>query len=227
MLVETTPAQARAVRASVATLERYIRGPVTLAVLRRYAFWHALQQTLPGAAATLAAEHREQDELAQRFAALLRGLDAGTLQVLPWREATEGPAVLRLGVVPAGAIGAGTLGFPILAVIAVGAAAVGAWVLLDAWLAARKLEANTDALRAKTQAEVTRAVTQLSATDPMGARQLANALTAANRAAANVQPGILERIGETVDKITETVSDNSSWLLALAAVWLFGRRRHA
>lgn len=228
-VIAATPSERAELGAARDALERFVRGQVALAVVQRWALWDSLRRNLGAALQGLAgpellAANAEQDQRARQLAMLVRGLDSGQLELAAWAEPLEhGRGPLRLAVVQAGTLGL----FPILPVIVIaGAAAIagGAFVLADAWTEARKLEAEATATRAKTAAQITARVTQLAATDPQGAAQLAGALTAANQAANAAQPSLLDRLTGAVRGVLPS-SPDLGWIGWAALAWLLLRRR--
>lgn len=226
-------------------LERAVKGPVSLAIAQRYAFWARLGPSCFGTNAqscvspATAAANRAADIDARYFAMAVRGLDTGQLQLAVWLESTEQSGVLHMGIVKAGTLQAGmgqwqAAVLPLVAYAVRGAIAVGTWVVVDAWAKSQQAKSDADKLRAQTAAEVASAVTKLSASSPQKAQQLAATLKQATDAANNVQPGFLDqlssaasgamqRIGEAATGVGQEVG---AWLpLALLAVYALSRRR--
>ena len=191
-----------------------------MAVLRRYAYWQVLRDVrIPGVDV---GAQEELDRAAVTFARVVHALNAGAFQLAAWSDER---GKLTLGVVQRGGKDSELGLWPLIPlVVAGGAAAYGGWILVDAWLAVRALEARTDAARAQAQVAATAAVA--AAPNAEAAAKIADALERANRAAANVQPGLLDRLAGAAGAISQTVKDSSGTaLLVLAGLWLWSRRR--
>lgn len=238
-VVAASAEQLAAMRRDASEFQAYALGPVSTAVLRRYAFWRELvsprsvganSQTITDAlqAAGIVSvihENDQADDAAVKFAQAVKLLNAGALELA--HHTDERGQVLQLGVVRAGSIPTTLQLWPIVPVIVVGAALYGAFVLFDAWLSMRTLEAQSDQLRAKTQAAVSDAVTRAGAQSPQAASMLADALERANNAAAGVQPGLLDRLAGAVSDVGSGIRDSSGLLLLVGAAWLWSRRKRA
>jgi hypothetical protein len=209
-----------------AAFQAYAVGDVCAAVLSRYAHWQVLRlATFPSSGAlptNIVSENELADANAVKFAKLLAGLNAGQLEIAH-RMNDEGGSLV-LGIVRAGSIPHSLALWPIVPVIVVGAVLYGAWVLADAWLSMRTLEAQSDSLRAKTQAAVSDAVARAGAQSPQAAAMLADALERANNAASGVQPGLLDKLAGAVADVGTGIRDSSGLLLLLGAAWLWSRR---
>jgi hypothetical protein len=220
--------------------QAYALGPCASAVLARYAFWQELTQyrNVGAADATLSAalqsagivaliqEHEAQNAAAVKFAQVVAALNRKQLELAHWSSDEQNDGALTLGIVRAGSIPT-ELGWAFVPVIVIGVAAVGLWVVVNAWLSVRQLEAQNDALRAKTQAAVSNAVASVGVKDPQAARMLADALERANAAASGVQPGMLDKLAGAVGDAGRGLQDNATLLLLLGAAWAFSRRRAA
>jgi len=225
------PQQLVQVRAGAAELERAMTGEVALAVARRWAFARSLERSATAAGVSLALlspavarANAEADQHARAWAAMLAGLRTGALVLLPWSQRTEaGLGPVHYGVARAGALGVWQL-VPALIVGAAAALASAGWLLSNAWLSARAVQAEADKIRAQTAAAVSGAITEAAKTSPAAAAQLAQALDQANRAAAGAQPSILNSLAGAVDATAFTVRESGPWLV-LAGLYLLGRRR--
>jgi len=183
-------------------LQWWIQNPVATSVAQRRVQYASLAASLGPHFATvvgpeLVAAHARAAKRESAFGGVVRGLESGALQIVPWFDsAADATSMERahLGVARAGS----QLGLWPLAVVAligvVVVAGVGIWVLADTYLETQKIKADADALRAQTAAKVTSAVTALSATNPAAAVQLSNALTAANRAAQAAPPTVWQQL---------------------------------
>lgn len=210
-------------------VEWYLRDPVASAVMGRRAFYEQLARSL-GSYTTavigpdLIAQHAQCVPGENELAAVLRGLSAGQMQLVPWwsneRAAAAGDvSEAQLAVARAGAGGMGL--FPLAAIAIVGLVTVvagGIWVLADLYFTAQETAAKADLVRAETAKRVTEAVAKVSATDPQAGVQLAAALTSANQAAQGAQPSMFERIGSAVG------GGASLGGLLLLGYWLLKRR---
>lgn len=226
-IIPATAEQRAEIGAARDALERYVRGAVTNAIVQRWAFWRSLEQSgAARAAAPLAGAHAAADEDARRFAGLLRGLNTGALELVPWAEPREqGYGTIRLGVARTGALGLFQL-VPVLIIAAAAAVASGVFVLADLWLEARKLEAEASNLRAKTAAQITSTVAQVAQQDPHSAAALADALARANQAATAARPSLLDQLVGAIGTALPS-SSGLGWLGWAALAWLFLRRRSA
>lgn len=228
-------------QASAGELQRYVQGTAALAIARRAAFWDALRreatrmlgadaemamQTIAGA--ELYARNLQADRDAATFAELVSGLTAGRYQLAPWVEADGRDVATHFGVVRAGQLGLWPL-VPVLIIAAGAAALAGAWVLADLYLQSRKLEAEADQTRAQTASRITAAVTQLSASDPQAAAQLATALSQANAAANAAQPSWLDRLVQGAKDVVAgaATSGFGGVAVALGLLWLLSKRGRA
>lgn len=239
-VVAASADQLERMRSDADAFEAYVRGAVSAAVLQRHAFWSelvsprdvgamraVLTAALESAGITrLAQENEQANANAVKFARVVAGLNAGQFEVAH-RMADEKSDALTLGIVRAGSIPHSLQLWPLVPVIVVGAVLYGAWVLVDAWLSMRTLEAQSDALRAKTQAAVSDAVARVGAQDPQAAAALAEALERANNAAAGVHPGLLDKLAGAVADVGAGVRDSSGLLLAFGLAWLWSRRKKA
>lgn len=211
---------------AVEGLQWYVQNPVATSVAQRRVLYASLAATLGPHLQTvlgpeLIAAHARAAKREGAFAGIVRGLDAGTLQIVPWFESPADATAIEkahLGIARAGS----QLGLWPLAIVAlVGAVVVaGFWVLADTYLETEQIKANADALRAQTAAKITSAVTALSATNPAAATQLAASLTAANRAAAAAPPTVWQQIAGAVSNATGTA-------LLLGLLWYAYRNRSA
>ncbi len=221
--------QLAAMRRDASDFQAYVLGRAATAVLARYAFWEVLYLgASPGDAglADVTAQNLAADVAARSFAKVVAGLNDGSLELVHSTESEQG-SQLTLGVMRANAVPKSLGMWPIVPIIIIGAAAYGGWVLVNAWLSVRKLEAENDALRARTAAAVSAAVVRVGATDPQAAAQLADALERANNAASNVQPGLLDKLAGAVGDVGKGVRDSAGIFLLLGAAWLWSRRRAA
>jgi hypothetical protein len=223
-VIAASAEQLAAMRRNAAEFQAYALGPVANAVLGRYAFYEAICKTHPHVLPpALQADNATADVAAVRFAQAGQGLDSGKLELAHHTESEQG-GELTLGIVVAGSVPSSLELWPLVGVIVVGAALVGTWLLVDAWLSVRALESQSDALRAKTAAAVTDAIARAN---PADAQAIASALERANNAANNVQPGLLDRLASAAGDVTTAVRDSSWLLLALGGYWLWSRRRRA
>lgn len=223
-VVAASADQLAAMRRDASDFQAYVLGPVTRSVLGRYAFCQSLEALRESIPANLLAEHDQANANAVTFARTVRGLNADALELAHHMDDEQG-SVLTLGIVRKGAIPTTLSLWPIVPVIVIGAAAYGVWVLLDAWLSVRTLEAQNDALRAKTTAAVTAAIA--AAPSPAAAEAMADALERANNAANNVQPGLLDKLAGAASEVGKSVRDSSALLLLVGAAWLWSRRKAA
>ncbi|MGV1080695.1 MAG: hypothetical protein ACOYD1_12760 [Candidatus Nanopelagicales bacterium] len=233
-VVAASADQLAAMRRDADSFQAYALGPASAAVLARYAFWQELAPVTTyqaGAAELVGADvvsaNHAADDAAVKFAQAVAGLNSGALELAHHLDAEQNGGPLTLGIVRAGTIPK-TLGmWPLVPVIVVGAALYGGWLLVNAWLSVRAIEAQNDALRAKTSAVVTDAIARAGAQNPAAARALADAFERANNAAQNVQPGLLDKLAGIGSNVAEGLLDNSTLLLLLGGAWLWSRRKAA
>lgn len=207
-------------------LQWWIQNPVATSVAQRRVQYASLAASLGPHFATvvgpeLVAAHARAAKRESAFGGVVRGLEGGTLQIVPWFDSAASATSMEnahLGVARAGS----QLGlFPLAVVALIGVvvvAGVGIWVLADTYLETQKIKADADALRAQTAAKVTSAVTALSATNPAAAVQLSNALTAANRAAQAAPPTVWQQIGSAASSVAGTA-------ILLGLLWYAYRNR--
>lgn len=220
--------QLAAMRRDADAFQAYALGPCASAVLARYAFYESICKSAPQSLSqALIDENAAADAAAVKFAQAVAALNTGKLELAHWSAQEQNAGALTLGVVRAGSIPRELGLWPIVPVIVIGVAAVGVWLVVNAWLSVRQLEAQSDALRAKTQAAVSLAVTQAGARDPAAATVIAAALERANAAASGVQPGLLDKLAGAVGDVGGGLRDNATLLLVLGAAWAFSRRRAA
>lgn len=230
-IVAASAEQLAAMRRDASEFQAYALGPASRAVLARYAFFLELRRaTLAGGAhlpidPSVTAENLAADDAAVKFAQGVAGLNDGTLELAHWSDSEQPGAALTLGIVRAGSIPHTLAMWPIVPVIVIGVAAYGTWLLVNAWLSVRTLEAQSDALRVKTAAAVTDAVARAGAQSPQAAAMLADALERANNAANNVQPGVLDALARGVSSVGGAVRDSGWLLLLLGGAWLYSRRK--
>lgn len=220
-LVPASSEQLEELRASAAAFESFVRGAATAAVLRRYAWWSELRSEGRALGIDVAAQD-DADRQAVAFAQVVRGLDHAELELVGWQGER---GALTLGVVRRGTV-PGALGlWPLVSVVVVGAVLTAAWVLVDAWLSARTIEAKSDALRAQAQAQATAAIA--AAPDADAADKLARALERANRAAAGVQPSLLDKLAGYAASATDVVGGGlgGGGLLILFGLWYWSQRK--
>lgn len=207
-------------------VEWFISDPVADSIVKRRAFYAALASSLGPyfnavVPPTLVALHADAARAEAELAAVVAGLQAGRLQLVPtWesqRDIAQGFETARLGVARVGS----QLGLWPLAVIGViGVVAVvagGAWVLADLYFSAQETAAKADLAKQQTMIQVTDAVRQLNQTNPQAAAALANALQAANQAALQANASTWQQIGQTARDTTPLIA------LVLLAMW--ARRR--
>jgi hypothetical protein len=215
-----SPAELSQLQAGVQQLEAYMRGQVARVIAARYAFWQALRaqasqsllEQLVGP--ELVTLNAQADHNAAEFGKLLRGLDSGELKLAAWTQQSESGATspLQLGIVRQGTdpgqLGQWQLLAPIIVRTALQATvAVGSWVLANAWLTSKQLEAQADKVKADTASKITAAVSSVAKQDPAAARALADALGKANDAANSATPGLLDQIGGALRDVTQTMHD--------------------
>lgn len=211
---------------AVQGLQWWTTNPVATAVAQRRVFYSSMAAALgPQLNAVvgpqLIGEHAQATKREAAFANIVRGLDGGTLQIVPWYDSAAATANVEnahLGVARVGS----QLGLWPLAVVAlvgvVVVAGVGIWLLADMYLETEKLKADADSLRARTAAKVTDAVTKLSTTNPAAATQLAGALANANRAVQAAPPTVWQQIGGAVSNATSSA-------ILLGLLWYAYKRR--
>jgi len=210
-------------------LQWWVTTPVATSVAQRRALYSSLAASLGPHFATvvgpeLVAAHARAAKRESAFAGVVRGLESGALQIVPWFDsAADATSMERahLGVARAGQVNLGLWPLAVVALIGVVVAAgVGIWVLADTYLETQKIKADADALRAQTAAKVTSAVTALSATNPAAAVQLSNALTAANRAAQAAPPTVWQQLSGAVSSAAGTA-------VLLGLLWYAYRNRRS
>lgn len=205
-ILPANPAQIAQLRAGAASFEQYA-GQVSRVVAARWAYWNTLKReaarygvNVAGVVgAELATAHDQADVAAGQWAGMVRQLDVGRAQLAAWTVPGElDGGQLRLGVVVAGSIPTNLSLWPIVPIIvyAAGAAiSVGTWLLADAWLGARKIEAETARLQAQTQAKITQAVAAAAAQGgPDAAATVADAIAKANASAQQPTASIFDQI---------------------------------
>lgn len=216
-----TPAEIVSLRSATATFQQYASA-VSRAVAARFAYWESLVDTAADFAvdpadiigAELTQRNVAANEVARKWALVVRALDAGEAQLAAWSE-TEGGS-LHLGVVRRDTL---TLqGWPLVPLIVVGALSVGAWMIADAWLTARTIEADALLLRSQTEAAASKAVVEASRTNPQAAAVLADALKRASSQASQPASSVFDRLLGASGQSTVGIG------LILAALWLLSRK---
>lgn len=244
-IIAATPQQVEAMRANASAFYSYAQ-QVTRAVTARWAFWNTItriansygytpEQLLqmgaaagafsPETAARIANDNAAADNTAKSWARAIGALDAGQAELAAWSDDKQ----LNLGVVVKGTLPRPLEMWPILPII-VGAAAiaagVGAWLLIDAWLDARTIEAGTARVHAETQKAITDAVAAMGAKmGPQAAALLADALAKANAAAQQPPSGIMDQLRQMAGGAIQTVTEHtgavaSGGLLILLGLYL-------
>lgn len=209
-MMPATPQQIVELRRASTQFEAYA-SQVSRAVVGRYLFWASLKQDTARAGVSaaqlvgpeLAQVHERADAAARQWATVIRSLDTGRAQLAGWTVPGEaGPQALRLGVVVAGTLPTSLSLFPLVPIIVyavAGGLAVGTWLLTDAWLDARKLEAETGLIVATTRSKISATIAAIAATNPAAAAAVADAVVKANASAGAPQTkGILDKLADLV-----------------------------
>lgn len=236
--VSATPAQAQELQRQAAAFQQYA-GRVSAAVARRYAFFRTLAEdaarnsvslsdALP---ASLITANDTATRNAVRWATAVVALDRRTAELAAWTP--DNGATIKLGVVVAGSIPRSLSAWPIIPILYYGAgaiAAVGVWLLGDAWLDARNIEAEAVRVHAETQAAVTAAIAKASAVNPAYGQMVADSIAKANAATKAPPQGVLASLAESIATATEAGASMvkaggglGGFALLLAALYLGSR----
>lgn len=244
-IIAATPDQVAAMRANAQAFYDYAQ-QVSRAVTARWAYWNTLtriansygytpeQLLLMGASAgaydqktatRIANDNAGADNNAKSWARAVMALDSGRAELATWTDDKQ----LHLGAVVKGTLPRPLELWPLLPII-VGAgliaAGVGTWLLVDAWLDARTIEAEAARTHAETQKAATDAVAAIGAKmGPEAAKLLADAIAKANGAAQQPPQGILSQLAsmaggalQTVQQASTGLADNT--LLILVGLYL-------
>lgn len=143
------------------------------------------------------------NKTAQLWAQTMRALELGQAELCA--NSPDGGRTLLLGVVRTGTLPATLQAWPIVPLVVLAVAAVGTWLLVDAWLTARTIEAEASKLHAQNQAAVTAAIAR--AKTPADAKVLADAFAKANASVKAPSGGILDRIAQGIGDAFEAAGD--------------------
>lgn len=239
-VIAATPQQVQQLRAAAQAFEDYAGG-VSRAVAVRYAYWATLKSEAARfgvnpaqiLGAQLALEHEAADAHARQWATAVRALDSGRAQLAAW---TMGEGPLRLGVVQTGTLPIQIGVWPIVPIIvyAVGAAAaVGTWLLADAWVTAKQTEAESLKLQTETQARITKAVIDMAQyVSPDAATSLSEAIARANQSAQQPTNSIFDQLANAIGGAGDAQKialggTLGIGVLFLAWLWFQNRNRRA
>lgn len=228
-----TAAQAAAMASDAQAFQTYA-GTVNAAVVRRWLWWQTMRgersavavlvRAAPAGLDALVNANAAADSTAQKWAQVMVGLERGELELCDHSQ-DEGNT-LTLGVVQAGSVpGGGLNGWPLVAAIVV--AAVGVWLLVDAWLTARQTEAEATRLHQANVLAATQAIA--AARTPADAKLIADAIAKANAAIKAPPVGILDRIAQgisdAIKSVTDAATSGASGFVVLGLVlWALSRR---
>lgn len=174
----------------------------------------------------------------EALAKIVAGLDAGTLELVPWmREGDARATPITIGVAKRGQYKEpGGVGFfplvPIVVVLAVGAVAAGAFVLADLYLSAQNAAEQANLIRAQTEQKMQAAI---AASPPEQRDQLVTAFQRAHQVAADTSPSWLTTFGRNLAALATDVVNaagsllsnfaESTWPWLLVIALLAGERR--
>ena len=242
-VVSASAQQASQLRELAGMFEGYA-ARVSSVVASRYAFWRSLKQQAARNNVNLSdvvppniiAANDAADRNAVRWATAVVALDRGQAELVGWTP--DNGASLKLGVAVVGTVPHSLGAWPIVPIIyygAIGLAAVGVWLLSDAWLDAQTIEADARRIQAATQQAATEAIAKASTYSPEAGRMVAEAIAQANASAKGPPQGVLSSIAETIKAATEAVGTMAKAgggfggiaLLLLGLLWSGSRGRRA
>lgn len=201
------------------SFEAYAARALTVIGARANA-WLSLQKTAAAYGITptqvlgpeLVERHRVADELAARVGRAIKGLEAGTSEIVPVRIGDKGAEFLAVRTID-GSLGFWPIVLRVLQVASMAALAGGGWQLSNAWLDVKKAEADALALRADTSHKLAELAQQVP--DANMRQALALAAAEANKAA---------DAGGTswIDKFTQALGQGAAVAGGAGALWLIG-----
>lgn len=245
--VNPSPAMAALVEKTAHETEQYLLGPVSSALGGLFEFARSLyKDPSPAVRAFVQSDDFPAEVIGgelknvKRFASIVGGLKRGKYVLAAWtREGPDAkPGAPVIGVVSRNALPQTAMGFfpivPVLVVVGVGAALVGAWVLADLYLSAHAAEARAHEAIALADARFQDAIRTARSEEERA--QLIRALQAAHQAAASVAPGWLQQAGQNLAQLATdfvnaqaTIARNFAedvWPWGLLILWLlYGQRR--
>lgn len=242
--VKPTPAMAALIAQSAHEAESYLLGPVSSALGALFEFSRVLyRDPSPAVRAFVASDDFPRESLGaalkdvKRFSVLVGHLESGKYELAAWtRQNTDGtPGAPVIGVVSRNAIR--SLGFwpivPVLVVVAVGAALVGAWVLADLYLSAHAAEARAHEAISLADSRFMDAIRNARSEEERA--QLTRALAAAHQAAAATPPGWIQQAGQNLAQLASdfvnaeaVIARNFAedvWPWAILVLWLLYSRK--
>jgi hypothetical protein len=208
MAAAVVPATQEQVRASLQDAQAFeaFAPSVNAAVVRRWLWLRTLlgeRGTWAGFGMLDMKANERADRSAELWAQAVTALERGQAELAPTSK--DGGRTLALGVVVRGTLPATLQAWPIVPLVVLAVAAVGTWLLVDAWLSARTIEAEAAKLHAQNQAAVTAAIAR--AKTPADAKMLADALAKANAAVKAPSTGILDRIAQGIGSAFEAAGE--------------------
>lgn len=226
MAAQVVPATQEQVAAALKDGQRFesYAPQVNAAVVRRWLWFNTLAFENVGLRRGLLdlQANERANKSAEIWAQAMRALELGRAELCPTSK--DGGRTIALGVVQRGTLPETLQVWPVLPLVVLAVGAVGVWLLADAWLTARTIEAEALRLHAENQAAVTKAIA--SAKTPADAQALADALAKANNAvkAPTPAPGIIDQIAAGIGNVFKAAgkaATESGTEIALVAAFLF------
>lgn len=220
---QPTTASPETLAQNAQAFERAVRSAEPV-IARRALYWASLRATAarlnvdPRALlGELAARNDEASRRAAIWGRAITALDSGSAELVPWQRPGE---AIRWAVVAA----ASPLGWWALAArvvqVAAGALFTGAGLYLaDAWGATRQTEADAKLLDSQTRAELVK----IGKNDPQVARTMAEAMAAADQAAAGADRSWLDQITGAAGKAAIGISSGA--VITLGVLWALSRNK--